>query len=186
MTHTWSAFMATSSGFTVMPVPAPTASGAAAPPVSPAPALVAAPPAPVPVEAPPAAAEEAATGEEVVVEPVPVDGDEVTVDGVSGGLEPGTAAHKKDAVADADGELKGSGEAAPVGTALESSCDADGDGIEDASCTTSGTSTTGIEQTPEPAQPVVKPRPKKPAAKKQAASKKPAARKPAKKSRPKK
>ena len=158
----------------------------AAKPDAPAPALMNAPPAPVPVQAPPAAAEEAATGEEVVVEPVPVDGDEVTVDGVSGGLEPGTAAHKKDAIADADGESKGSGEAAPVGTALEGSCDADGDGIEDASCTTSGTSTTGIEQTPEPAQPVVKPRPKKPAAKKRAAAKKPAASKPAKKSRPKK
>ena len=59
------------------------------------------------------------TGEEVVVEPVPADeGD--SPDGLTGGLEAdGGPKHKKDAVADSDGEAKGTGETAPVGTGLE-------------------------------------------------------------------
>ena len=112
----------------------------------------------------------------MVVEPVPADeGD--SPDGLTGGLEAdGGPKHKKDAVADSDGEAKGTGETAPVGTGLEGTCDADGDGVQDATCTSPGTSTTGIEQTPEPAQPAVKPRPKRPAkAKGPAAVKRPAA-----------
>ena len=75
-------------------------------------------------------------------------------------------------MADADGISKGTGEpaAAPVGTGLEGACDADGDGVEDASCSGTGTSTTGVETTPEPPQPAVKPR--------QGAGTKPVAKKP--------
>ncbi len=141
----------------------------AAIPTAPAEATPSPAPAPAPAPAPD-------TGEEVVVEPVPADeGD--SPDGLTGGLEAdGGPKHKKDAVADSDGEAKGTGETAPVGTGLEGTCDADGDGVQDATCTSPGTSTTGIEQTPEPAQPAVKPRPKRPAkAKGPAAVKRPAA-----------
>ncbi len=143
-------------------------------------AAVAPTPTPVQVQAAPAAPPEAGTAEEVVVEPAPVD-DATGVEGLTGGLEADDTGHKhkKDASADAEGVPKGTGEAAPVGTGLEGSCDADGDGVEDASCSSSGTSTSGIEQTPVPAQPAVKPRPAKRAAKRPA---KRAAKRPAKKS----
>ncbi|MCE3267183.1 MAG: hypothetical protein K0S15_1892, partial [Solirubrobacterales bacterium] len=61
---------------------------------------------------------------------------------------------KKQASADADGELKDGTDPVPVGTGIEDSCVGDAASVE---CSSEGSSDSSLEQTLEPAQPAVAP-----------------------------